>query len=133
VYLVDTNVWLERLLDQERSEEVAEFLSSVSTTQLCITDFAFHSISLILARFGETEALRSFVKDAFSDGDVTLLHLMPEDTEYILQVMRKFSLDYDDAYQYVAAEKYNLIIVSFDADFERTVRGRKSPGEVLES
>ena len=88
---------------------------------------------MILARFGETEALRSFVKDAFSDGDVTLLHLMPEDTEYILQVMRKFSLDYDDAYQYVAAEKYNLIIVSFDADFERTIRGRKSPGEVLES
>ncbi len=131
--MVDTNVWLERLLDQDCSEEVARFLSSVPTTQLCITDFAFHSISLILARFGEMDALKSFVKDAFSDGDVTLLHLMPEDTEYILQVMKKFALDYDDAYQYVAAEKYNLIIVSFDADFERTVRGRKTPGKVLES
>jgi hypothetical protein len=25
MYLVDTNIWLERLLDQERSEEVGQF------------------------------------------------------------------------------------------------------------
>ena len=129
--MVDTNVWLERLLDQKRSEEVARFLGNIPTSLLCITDFSFHSISLILARFGEMDALKSFVKDAFSDGGVTLLHLMPEDTDDILQAMQEFSLDYDDAYQYVAAEKYNLIIVSFDGDFERTKRGRKSPGEVL--
>ena len=29
MYLVDTNVWLERLLDQERSSEVGQFLASV--------------------------------------------------------------------------------------------------------
>ncbi len=28
MYLVDTNVWLERLLDQEKSVEVGEFLLS---------------------------------------------------------------------------------------------------------
>lgn len=27
MYLVDTNIWLERLLDQERSAEVGRFLS----------------------------------------------------------------------------------------------------------
>jgi hypothetical protein len=43
MYLVDTNVWLERLLDQERSEEVGNFLNHTPSDLLSITDFAFHS------------------------------------------------------------------------------------------
>ena len=31
----------------------------------------------------------------------------------------RFKLDYDDAYQYALAEKDNLILVSFDSDFDR--------------
>jgi predicted nucleic acid-binding protein len=46
-------------------------------------------------------------------------------------VIKQFNLDFDDAYQYVAAEKHDLTIVSFDSDFERTGRGRKTPAEVL--
>ena len=46
--------------------------------------------------------------------------------------MREFNLDFDDAYQYTAAEKHDLTIVSFDADFDRTKRGRKTPWEVLQ-
>ena len=45
--------------------------------------------------------------------------------------MYQFRLDFDDAYQYVAAEKYGLTLVSFDADFDRTKPGRKTPDEVL--
>ena len=42
----------------------------------------------------------------------------------------RFGLDFDDAYQYVAAEKNDLTIVSFDKDFDRTERGRVPPSEV---
>jgi predicted nucleic acid-binding protein len=42
-------------------------------------------------------------------------------------------LDFDDAYQYVAADKHNLVIVSFDGDFDRTERGRKTPQAVLQT
>jgi len=45
--------------------------------------------------------------------------------------MQRFHLDFDDAYQYVAAEKYDLTLVSFDADFDRTPRGRRTPGEMI--
>ncbi len=45
--------------------------------------------------------------------------------------MNNFSLDFDDAYQDVAAEKYGLALVSFDSDFDRTARGKKTPAEVL--
>lgn len=44
--------------------------------------------------------------------------------------MYLLNLDFDDAYQYVAAEKYTLTLVSFDADFDRTERGKKTPGEI---
>jgi len=30
------------------------------------------------------------------------------------------------------AEKHNLAIISFDTDFDRTERGRKTPAEILE-
>ena len=43
------------------------------------------------------------------------------------QVSRRFGLGFDDAYQYVAAERCGLTIVSFDRDFDRTERGRKTP------
>jgi hypothetical protein len=60
MYLVDTNVWLERLLDQARSEEVGQFLNHVPSNQLLITDFAFHSICVVLTRLGQKEVLLDF-------------------------------------------------------------------------
>ena len=43
----------------------------------------------------------------------------------------RFKLDYDDAYQYALAEKDNLILVSFDSDFDRTKRGKATPADLL--
>ena len=37
MYLVDTNVWLERLLDQKKSEEVGQLLLQLSSDKLLIT------------------------------------------------------------------------------------------------
>ena len=38
MYLVDTNIWLERLLDQARSGEVGHFLNHIPSERLFITD-----------------------------------------------------------------------------------------------
>lgn len=130
MYLVDTNVWLERLLDQARTEEIGYFLDHTPSERLFITDFAFHSISIILTRLNRKDALLRFVQDAFIDGAVSLIHLEPEDTQHLVQMMEQFNIDFDDAYQYRAAEKYDLTIVSFDSDFDRTTRGRKTPVEI---
>jgi len=129
--LIDTNVWMERLLDQERSAEVGQFLDAVPSDALFITDFAFHSICLAMCRLNQQEGLRRFVQDLFESGGVSLLHLEAEDVPQVLEVMQRLHLDFDDAYQYVVAEKYDLTLVSFDADFDRTPRGRRVPGEIL--
>ena len=131
MFLVDTNVWLERLLDQAQSTEVGSFLDCTPSERLCMTDFAFHSIGMIMCRLNQSEALLRFVHDVFIDGAVTLIHLEPEDTQHLVQIMEKFNLDFDDAYQYASAEKYNLTIVSFDGDFDSTERGRITPANIL--
>jgi hypothetical protein len=131
MFLVDTNIWLERLLDQERAAEVGDFLDRFPSEHLFMTDFALHSIAVVLSRLHQLETLSRFVRDTFVDGAVVLIHLQPEDTEYILQTIQEFNLDFDDAYQYVSAKKYNLTLVSFDSDFDHTERGKKTPGEAM--
>lgn len=131
MYLVDTNLWLERLLDQVRSEEVGQFLERVAPERLFITDSSFHSIGVVLDRLQRTDVLLHFVRDVFVEGGVTLIHLDPDDTSRLVDVISATKLDFDDAYQYTAAEKYDLSIVSFDGDFDRTERGRRVPAQVL--
>jgi predicted nucleic acid-binding protein len=131
MYLIDTNVWLERLLDQERGSDVARFLARIPSDRLAITGFAFHSIALVLIRLNRLEVLRAFVQDLFLDGAVRLIRLEPNEILEALRATEDFRLDFDDAYPYVAAEKHGLILVSFDADFDRTPRGRRTPAQVL--
>ncbi len=130
MYLLDTNIWLERLLGQQRSDEVGGLLGRVSCDRLFMTDFTFHSIGIILLRQKRTEAYLRFVADTLIDGGVGLVGLSPQDSRGLVDVMTRFPLDFDDAYQYLAAETFGLTVVSFDADFDRTERGRVTPGQV---
>lgn len=131
MYLLDTNIWLERLLGQAKSDEVGRFLDRVPSDQLFLTDFAFHSICVILIRLKKQRALQDFVRDLLIDGSVSLVMLNPEKTDELLRTMKKFKLDFDDAYQYLAAKDNKLVLVSFDNGFLRTPLGRKTPAEIL--
>jgi predicted nucleic acid-binding protein len=59
------------------------------------------------------------------------LSLNPREILDVVEIANRFHLDFDDAYQYAVIEKYDLQIVSFDTDFDRTDRGRKTPDEVV--
>ncbi|HUW15350.1 MAG TPA: PIN domain-containing protein [Anaerolineae bacterium] len=133
MYLVDTNVWLERLLSQERSDEVGSFLARAPGHELLITDFYLHSIGVILDRLDRIEALRRFVDDLFVRGGVRLVSVSPESMGALIDEMDRSQLDFDDAYQYVAAAEAGALIVSFDHDFDRTSLGRLEPNQALAS
>ena len=49
----------------------------------------------------------------------------------VVAVMDQFGLDFDDAYQYVAAERDSVGIISLDRHFDQTDRGRQTPAQVL--
>ena len=57
--------------------------------------------------------------------------LSADELENVISAALRFNLDFDDAYQYAVAQRYRLRIISFDADFDRTERGRRTPQEVL--
>jgi len=61
---------------------------------------------------------------------VKMISLTAQDMEDLAKSAQVFNLDFDDAYQYIVAEKYDLKIISFDSDFDRTDRGRITPDEI---
>jgi predicted nucleic acid-binding protein len=132
MYLIDTNIWLERLLDQQQAKIVGEFLATVPSEQLAMSDFTFHSIALALTRRQLFTALEHFVQDVFMHGNVGILALSPGDLSSVIKVMAEQQLDYDDAYQYVVADQYTLTLVSFDTDFDHTAHGRQTPVAILQ-
>ena len=102
VYLVDTNIILELLLEQEKAKDVFTFLHKTDSSLIYITEFSLYSIGIALLRLNKTKLFIKWI-----------------------------NLDFDDAYQYAVAEKYNLQIISFDKDFDRTEKGRKEPAEII--
>ncbi len=131
MYLVDTNVWLELLLEQERAAQVRRFLEATEANLLSITEFSLYSIGVVLTRLKKDDVLGDFLSDTIEDSGVRRIRLDIADLKQVLRVRQRFSLDFDDAYQYVAAEKYSLVLMSFDRDFDQTERGRKTPSQAV--
>jgi uncharacterized protein len=131
VYLLDTNVWLERLLGQAQAKSVGDLLNTLPTEDICLTDFTLHSIGVICSRLKQPAVFTQFVQDVVIDGGVLVISLPPEAMHRVTVVMNSFTLDFDDAYQYVAAEREQVTIVSFDKDFDQTSRGRQTPQQIL--
>ena len=130
MYLVDTNIFLEALLEQQKAKEVRSFFQKVDLGEIFITDLSLHSIGIVLFGLGKLELFNSFLDDMIIDG-IEILSLQPEGLKLLYNIAQKFKLDFDDAYQYSVADKYNLQLISFDRDFDRTKRKKKEPSEIL--
>ena len=126
-FLVDTNLGLELLLNQQRAQEVRWLLEQHEGSDFALTEFSLYSIGIILTRLNKDEAFERFIADALEQAGTRLLRLGATDMKALLAVRKQFGLDFGDAYQYVAAEKHNLTLLSFDTDFDRTARGRMTP------
>src|SRR4030042_2743675 len=129
--LVYTNVWLERLLDQDKSEIVSKFLNTIPVNQLFISDFAVHSIGVILSKLKKLDTLRMFLYDLFINGQIELLTLEPHDLIDVTNNIKKHNLDFDDSYQFTVAEKYALTLVTFDKDFKVIGLKRKTHQDII--
>ena len=130
MFLLDTNIWLEELLEQERSKEVSSFLNRTPASHLHMTDFSYHSIGVIFSRLKMMDDFLVFTEDVLVKSNVTLIRLAPAEMIQIPRLCKTYGLDFDDAYQYVAAESNGLDIISFDRDFDGTKLGRKEPKDV---
>ena len=125
-----TNIFLEILLEQARAEDAEELLAKIDAHDFFISDFSLHSIGLILLRNKKPDAFRKFLADMIIGAGTTVGMLDADEMEAAVEHAAAFNLDFDDAYQYAVAEKYDLTIVNFDKDFDRTTRGRREPSAI---
>jgi len=127
MFLVDTNVWLELLLDQEKAEQVRTFFERTETSLLAISEFSLYSIGIIMIRLNKGQLFLDFLNDTIEEAGVKIIRSGLGDLKDAVTATIKFKLDFDDAYQYTAGSNYDHILVSFDADFDDTDRGRRTP------
>jgi uncharacterized protein len=130
-YLIDTNILLEILLGQTRAREAKEFLIRAADEGAAISDFSLYSIGIRLFRSQQHQAYAQLIEDLFLKGKFNLISISLVEIKDLINISIQYHLDFDDAYQYMLAEHFDLIIVSFDKDFDRTARGRKEPSQIL--
>jgi len=130
-YLVDTNVWLERLLEQDNSLIASQFFDLIPVENLFVSDFSIHSIGVILSKFKKFDIFEKFITDLFINGQVGLLTLDSFELFDVIKYIKKNKFDFDDSYQFTVAEKYDLTIVTFDKDFNIKGIKKMSPEEVI--
>ena len=115
-FLVDTNVFLEILLNQPGRAKCEEFLRQ-NTGALAIADFSLHSIGVIALRRQQAKLFANFLKDSLPN--LELLHLDRIGYPAVVSAVQQFGLDFDDAYQFTIAKAHGLAIATQDQHFER--------------
>lgn len=133
MYLLDTNIFLELFLEQEKSNEVRDLFNKLSVDLFKISDFSLRSIGILLFRQNKHDVFSQFLKDLSPGELVECVHLEAEDYPNLAECAKKFQLDFDDAYQYTLAKKFGFRIVSFDQDFDRTDSGRLTPSQMIKA
>ena len=116
MFLVDTNIFLEILLKQDKRKKCRKFLDD-NIGSLHVTDFSLHSIGIILFRYNKEDVFNKFILDFMPN--TSLLSFPINFYKEIIDVKKNLNLDFDDAYQYKTAKYYDLKIVTMDKDFEK--------------
>ena len=126
--LVDTNIFLELELNQEKSEKCIQFLQKVAKneTQAIITDFSVDAICILMQNKGKNpKDIRQFLVSLLAFKGMKIYFTTIFDKILSTSLMEKHGLDFDDALILQAMHSNNIKeIVSFDKDFDK-IKGIK--------
>jgi predicted nucleic acid-binding protein len=134
-YLIDTNVFLELLLNRAFKNDCARLLKEIEIGNLeaYVSSFSIHSIEVILSNFNKQKELKIFLSSIIDfEGLIVYATNLEEELE-IIEEMKK-GLDFDDALQSFIAKKLKASIVSFDKHFDN-IKGLKrlTPADILKT
>ena len=132
-YLIDTNIFLEFLLDQERADEAETLLMELEEGRIkaFITTFTLHSIEVILFSSNQIDLLISFLEQLTIFKGLTIYPTNLEEEKEVAELIRKLNLDFDDSLHYYVAKKLGLQLVSFDKHFDKVDISRKEPKDIV--
>ena len=129
-YLIDSNVLLEVALKRAFHDDAREFLSRTPAADLAIDIFSVHALGFYLVR--KTPDIFDALVADLQAREITIVRLELAQLKLVTANAQRFQLTFDDAFVYTVAELHNLTIVSLDADFDRTTRGRRTPRAILD-
>lgn len=132
MFLIDTNCWVQLIRPREYSDSIREFLRVVPSSRVFVTIFNVHSLGNIFVHHKIIGDYSAFTKSVKIDSGVDVLNIPVKQLGAVADACIAHRLDFDDAYQYVAAELNGLKLVSLDADFDRTPNGRLTPAAALQ-
>ncbi|MEK6850351.1 MAG: type II toxin-antitoxin system VapC family toxin [Nanoarchaeota archaeon] len=121
--LIDTNIFLEFLLEQEKAEKAFLFVSSVSSkekSRAYISDFNVDSILIAMAHNNsKIEKMKEFLNNIINSEGLIVYDITIGDRLKAVKFMEKYKLDYEDALTLQAAiSTKSEEIVSFDKHFD---------------
>ncbi|CAA9417322.1 MAG: hypothetical protein AVDCRST_MAG64-2699 [uncultured Phycisphaerae bacterium] len=127
MFLLDTNCWMQIARNRPQAGDVRQLLLGVPDSRLFASIYSVHSIGTILQGRGAVAGYAAFLAGLSIGSKVQVLSVPIDRLHVVEQACITHRLDFDDAYQYAVAELHDLKIVSLDADFDRTPRGRLEP------
>jgi predicted nucleic acid-binding protein len=125
--LIDTNVWMQPLFHQPFEAQARAYFEAMSDADLAITDFARHSIGIECDRRDRMADFTRWTHDILIGRNVTIVTIPPALTPELVLLQAKLRLDYDDAYQALAAIRTDRRLVTLDSRLLRAVPGAVRP------
>lgn len=121
--LIDTNIFLEVQLNQERATQATKILKAISVNKVqgYITDYTIDSVIIIMEHYDKSpDEIKRFLLSLLGYKGLEFYQLSIYDKIEATEHMKLKNLDFDDACMYQAMNVLKVDqIASFDADFDK--------------
>ena len=134
MYFIDTNIFLELLLNQKRAEECEKLFDLLQKENIhaVASHFSIYSICIYSVKTGNSKKTGKFLEYVLSLKNLDVINTTLTDDMEILKFAEKMPLDFDDSLQYYLATEAGCdAIITFDKDFKKTKMKLFTPKEVL--
>ena len=134
-YLIDTNIFLEILLEQKKADTCRRLLDKFyeENKPVIVSLFTVHSVLINLIDRRKFEQAEQFITKIKKSEHILVYRDSIEDHFEIISVCNETKLDFDDGMQYYITKKAGcLAIISYDSDFDDLDIKRITPEELLE-
>ncbi|MBI2666551.1 type II toxin-antitoxin system VapC family toxin [Candidatus Woesearchaeota archaeon] len=137
MYELDTNIFLEVLLQQEHTEICSKLLTKIRTGEITamLLDFSVDGIVIILERYHKTpEEIRRFLLSLLGYSGLRIYPARMTDKIRATMKMTRYKLDFDDSLVLQCAISNGCTaLISLDRDFSKVKEFTcLTPTEVLE-
>ena len=129
--LIDTNVFLELLLGQEKAQDCEVLLDEVSKGKIeaVTTHFTVHAVE---AALGSGQPLITFLRNLENSDGLAIYYTGISEEISAAMLTERMELNFDDALQYYVAKRLGAeVIVSFDRHFDNLDVPRVEPQQFV--